>query len=552
MAWSRRLADVAFETVPIVVSFAHVFLAPHTKVEESFSLHAIHDLLFYGPSLDNLNLFDHVSFPGPLPRSFIPSLLIAGVARPVAQILSVLGLISTKFDLQILVRLVMAAISSLSLIYLSRSISIRYGSISGRFFLLLCSTQFHLPFYMGRSLPNFLALPFVNVTLAWLISNRPGPALALLTATASIVRAELVLLLAPLTIILIFTRRISIGGALGWGAIGGFGGTGATLLFDSLYWRWHFLWPELYSIYYNVVLGKSADWGVSPRLYYLKHLPLLLLLSLPLLVITCAHPVLRSKARLELTLLPPVGMVIGMSCLGHKEWRFVAYVVVWANMLASVSAAYLWNCRKKSWLASTLALGLIGGILANVMVTAGLTVISIGNYPGGDIMRTLHQIEVGIDRPVHLYSPSLPLQTGSTLFHALRSPPYLSLTSTPSGPSWIYEKTEFEPPFVLTPQSAFKNWTHVVLPDGRVDQVDSWVKAGWEVVSTKSGFGGVRLQRDESRFSGSVMDDGNSLGAEEDDKWTIRLWGGRKIVFKQSQERVVLVRRIGFGSDHAR
>jgi alpha-1,6-mannosyltransferase len=37
-----------------VVAWAHVLLAPYSKVEESFTLHAIHDLLFYGGDPDAL------------------------------------------------------------------------------------------------------------------------------------------------------------------------------------------------------------------------------------------------------------------------------------------------------------------------------------------------------------------------------------------------------------------------------------------------------------------------------------------------------------------
>jgi hypothetical protein len=37
-----------------VVAWAHVLLAPYSKVEESFTLHAIHDLLFYGGNPDAL------------------------------------------------------------------------------------------------------------------------------------------------------------------------------------------------------------------------------------------------------------------------------------------------------------------------------------------------------------------------------------------------------------------------------------------------------------------------------------------------------------------
>jgi hypothetical protein len=36
-----------------------------------------------------------------------------------------------------------------------------------------------------------------------------------------------------------------------------------TVLIDSYFWDQWPLWPELFSIYFNVYEGKSAEWGVS-------------------------------------------------------------------------------------------------------------------------------------------------------------------------------------------------------------------------------------------------------------------------------------------------
>jgi alpha-1,6-mannosyltransferase len=36
-----------------------------------------------------------------------------------------------------------------------------------------------------------------------------------------------------------------------------------TVLIDSYFWDQWPLWPEIFSIYFNVYEGKSAEWGVS-------------------------------------------------------------------------------------------------------------------------------------------------------------------------------------------------------------------------------------------------------------------------------------------------
>lgn len=140
--------------------------------------------------------------------------------------------------------------SSLSLLYVARQLAVVFGRTSARIFIILSSTQFHLMYYAGRTLPNFLALPFgqcsfrraspitsltrvidlaVNISLGLLLASRDGPALMVLTAAAAIVRSELALLLAPVVALLLGSRRITVVKALTYGAIGGFGGMGESI-----------------------------------------------------------------------------------------------------------------------------------------------------------------------------------------------------------------------------------------------------------------------------------------------------------------------------------
>jgi hypothetical protein len=39
---------LALDALLLAVSYLHVLLAPYTKVEESFGIHAVHDVLMYG------------------------------------------------------------------------------------------------------------------------------------------------------------------------------------------------------------------------------------------------------------------------------------------------------------------------------------------------------------------------------------------------------------------------------------------------------------------------------------------------------------------------
>jgi len=72
--------------------FVHLYLAPFTKVEESFNTQAIHDILIHGIPTRNAAAFfkshyDHFTFPGPVPRTFVGAVVMSGLTRPL-QIIS--------------------------------------------------------------------------------------------------------------------------------------------------------------------------------------------------------------------------------------------------------------------------------------------------------------------------------------------------------------------------------------------------------------------------------------------------------------------------------
>jgi hypothetical protein len=56
------------------------------------------------------------------------------------------------------VRLVLATLNAIGLCLLRRAVARRFGRPTGLFFTLITCSQFHIPFWMGRTLPNMFAL----------------------------------------------------------------------------------------------------------------------------------------------------------------------------------------------------------------------------------------------------------------------------------------------------------------------------------------------------------------------------------------------------------
>jgi alpha-1,6-mannosyltransferase len=75
-----------FLLIPISI-LIHLYVSPYTKVEESFNVQAIHDILVHGIPGSNVDQFltlnyDHVSFPGSVPRTFAGALVLSGLSSP--------------------------------------------------------------------------------------------------------------------------------------------------------------------------------------------------------------------------------------------------------------------------------------------------------------------------------------------------------------------------------------------------------------------------------------------------------------------------------------
>ncbi|GAA5961422.1 hypothetical protein JCM21900_004908 [Sporobolomyces salmonicolor] len=500
-------SDHLGEALLFLSSAAHVLLAPYTKVEESFTLHAARDLLLRGVTGEALSQYDHVEFAGAVPRSFVGPALLAGLAYPFVWAGRQLGLLATGLEVQILLRLTLTLISTLSLVFLSRRVRAAFGPKVGRYFLLISASQFHVPFWMGRTVPNMIAFPLVQVALALLItpatlssswskrssSKSPLVAFALLAFAAVILRLELAALIAPFALEQIARGTVGFIPLAATGILVGVGSLVLSVMIDSHFWQrpaGELFWPEGAGFLFNVVEGKASDWGTSPfYTYFLMLLPRLLLLSLPFALFSLFLD--RRSRRIGI---PSLIFVAIMSGLEHKEWRFIAYVVPGLNVCAAAGVRAVGALSASRRLRR---LALFAIIALNLFVTfLGITA-SRDNYPGAQAIRVLEELVVSSGRTsavgVHV-SPHVAM-TGASNFLLYDS----SLSSTPSSSSsaWylppssslsslrlVYSKSES--PLLASP-SAFaaapEAFDYLLVDASALGYPELWEKEGdWKVV----------------------------------------------------------------------
>ena len=406
-----RYNKVLDATLIALVSF-HLVISPFTKVEESFNIQAIHDILKFGIfPLETIDNYDHKQFPGVVPRTFLGSLVVAGLAKPILLLSSAFGFEIEGYELQKLVRAVLGLVNVLMLIRLRDSInkitfsdkkSKRKGLI-GFWYTTLLLSQFHLLYYSSRTLPNFIALPLVNFSLSKIIQGDLS-GLTWLAFTGIVFRLEVGL----------FGLIIAIVSSLGFGqsnilgniiylAMGTLLGGFTSFCIDSYFWGRPLI-PEIDSFIFNIVQGKSTEWGTEPwDTYFKKYLfqlfrpPVILMLAIPGLINDPAndgtkfgdkksvpHP---ARYSLRILFISSILFIAAMSFQPHKEWRFIVYTIPIFTLQAANGVTNI--CQK--WGLSVLNKVLIFIIGANVIISSLLSLhmgyISSFNYPGGDALQ---------------------------------------------------------------------------------------------------------------------------------------------------------------------
>lgn len=515
------------DTALLAAIFYHLVQAPYTKVEESFSLQAIHDILEYG--VFDISKYDHLQFPGVVPRTFIGSLVVAAVAKPLILVYTWLGIDTngTQMYAQMIVRGVIGLFNGISLIILKNALQDMFDDIEakkqkklekdgedgtengtpksltftsvGFWFMAFAMTGFHMIYYSSRTLPNFIgAFPLSNIGLSFALRGQFELAVFVLSATAIVFRLELAALAAGLVLFAFIYKKVELFRAIKFGFMGAGIAIGVSMTVDSYFWgEWGV--PEVDAFIFNVVLGKSSQWGTeSPMAYFTHYLRMLFLPPTILILNYVGYKVAPSN--LKVVTLAGYFHILALSAQPHKEWRFIIYSVPPIIMLGSAGAAYLWENFRVKTLGSAGMLALLPlSVLASAVVSLMFCYISALNYPGGEALAVFNNYILAnniTNVTAHITVP--PCMTGVSLFGELEYDKY----------GVTYDRSEN----IETVQTLWDTYdyliTHETADIGMSYGLNGTSSDEWELVGKSKIFAGI----DPSPVMSYVFQDGNVFG----------------------------------------
>ena len=499
----------AIEWLSLAVILLHLFVAPYTKVEESFHVQAVHDLLFRGPHPAALPHYDHLSFPGVVPRTFIGALLLASLgAAPVYLVqagrrIGQHALIWLNYHAPrltatipaflypwpeprrsalLIVRLLLGTLTWLSLVAVRRALP---WPDARAFYGIITASQFHLLFYASRPLSNTFALILTNAALACRLQGVDDAGVVLVAVAAAVFRFELALLL-----MLLFLADAWRAGRsrTAWRALcrraalallSAAAAAAVSVLVDSYFWRRR-VYPEWEAFRFNAIANRSHEWGTAPwHWYWTSALPRALLFIptyVPLLPIA-----LLGWTEARQLALPYLGYVACMSALPHKELRFVFYALPVANAAAALvlgaAFRYGWSpvsdekiaraasalteldarpyyevvreTDRKLW---TRRFAAVCCALLVLTATVSHTVflgVSSRNYPGAEALLALHRAHAAAEKTPACARPYVHIDAAAASSGISQ---FLHI------PAWHYSKREYAP----GQRVDWRQYTHLV------------------------------------------------------------------------------------------
>lgn len=403
--WSDKIMLDRWDMLLMAIATFHVFLAPYTKVEESFNVQAIHDILYHHHHLEK---YDHFEFPGVVPRTFVGALIVSLLSSPFIAAINLLKL--PKLYGLLIARLVLGSILLSGLHLFRMQVRLKFGQQVSNLFAIMIALQFHLLFYCSRPLPNIFALAVVNLAYAFWINGLPFATLRCLVFSMAVFRCDIVLLLCPIGLYFLLTRQVTLWSAVRCCATTALLSIGATILTDSIMWK-RITWPEMEVFWFNSVLNRSSEWGVFPVHWYLTSaLPRSMLAAFPL----CFLGVILERRMLEY-MLPVFAFIVLYSKLPHKELRFIILAIPMLNLSAAIAATRIYNNRKKTiW--KWAYIGMIASLIASLGFSVIMSAASYANYPAGYALDALHHKDFNRTSSCVVHIDSLAAMNGISRF----------------------------------------------------------------------------------------------------------------------------------------